>query len=142
MIGSLGAAGARMLVFSQPRELDVLRRPGLARGRTVLLLRFRGVEPEKQQRWQRVLNARLNACGCSTGAALSIAGLLTSLLWQQSHGGWGVSHWGGFALRAATGVLLGAGLGKAIGIRVARWDLRRITNSIQRSMGLAESGDR
>jgi len=130
----------RILAFSHPRELDVLRQPGFVRGRAVLLLRFPGVDPETLQRWQRALNARFNACGCATGAALSIAGLLTCVIAQAWLGGWGVSHWGGFALRTVVGVLLGAALGKAIGIQAARWDLRRVTHSIQKSAGVTETG--
>jgi hypothetical protein len=133
--------GAHMLIFKSPRELDLLRRPGFVKGRAVLLLRFPGIAPERLQRWQRTLNSRFNACGCATGAAFGMGVFLATVVWQWSLGGWGIAHWGAFALRALAGVFLSGALGKAIGIQLARWDLRRVAHNIQRSMGLDEAGD-
>lgn len=134
-------AGARVLVFHSPPELELLRRRGFVHGRAVLLLRFPGVPPERLLRWQRTLNSRFNACGCSTGAAFGLGALLAAVIWQSKLGGWDFEHWGGFALRAVLGMLLGGALGKGIGIQLARWDLRRVAHSIQRGLSVSTAGE-
>jgi hypothetical protein len=136
-----GGVDLRMYVFDTPQELDVLRRPGFVRGRAVLVLRFPGIAPNQLRRWQRILNARYNACGCATGAAFAFATLLGVILWQWWLGGWAIAHWGAFGLRALTGSVLAVALGKAIGTQLARWDLRRVAQSIQKAMSPAEAGE-
>jgi hypothetical protein len=135
-------AGPRVIIFHSPSELDLLRRPGFVKGRALLLLQFPGIAPDQLQRWQRVLNSRFNACGCATGAATGLCGLLGAVIAQSWLGGWGAAHWVAFGLRAAAGLILGTGLGKIVGIRLARWDLRRVADSIQGSITFPESRER
>jgi hypothetical protein len=127
-------AAKRRLTFHRADELAVLTKRGVAREPALLQLDIPGVEPRALRRWERQLNSRFNACGCKSGASSALLALAGVTMWQSYFESWLVSRWPMFALRAIVAILLGTLIGKVVGIRLARWDLRRIATQIQRQL--------
>lgn len=134
--GRAGSASltAGLLVFFSADELDILCEPSFARRRVVLFLQFPGIASEQLRKWERRLNAHFNACGCLTGAAFALFGLMGAIGWQLAFADWGLFHWPAFATRAVACLILLGGLGKVVGIRIARWRLRRAVLAIKNNM--------
>ena len=128
------------LVFHTAKELDFLCHPHHVNKRTRLFLCFPSLPSGQCRSWERKLNAHFHACGCATGAGFALAGLLAAFGWQFWHVGWASPHWGGFMLRVFAAALLGGALGKAVGLRVARWQLQRTVRDIQRQVILTPAG--
>ena len=70
---------------------------------------------------------------------MGLCALLSVVIAQWWLGG--ATHWVALGLRAVVALILGTVLGKILGLQVARWDLRRIAQRIQASMGLTDAGD-
>jgi hypothetical protein len=133
--------GVRFVIFHTADELDVLFRRRVARGPAVLVLRIPCVAAKQLRRWERTLNARFNACGCTLGATSTLLALLGTVIWQSWYSGWSLTHWSAFALRAIACSILGGALGKTLGKQIAHWDLRRVARNIQRRVRSIEAGD-
>jgi hypothetical protein len=122
----------RRLTLHSAADLAVLAKPGMTREPALLQLDIPGIEPHALRRWEHLLNSRFNACGCKTGAVFALLALAGAITWQAHFESWQVPRWPMFALRAGLAMLIGTLVGKSVGIRLARWDLRRIAWRIQR----------
>jgi len=126
------SAYLRYLIFQTAEDLEVLHRRGSFKRRAILLLRIPGIESNQRRRWEALLNTRFNACGCATGAAFALLAFVIVVIWQFRHGGWSITHWPAFALRAMLASMLGGAGGKTVGKAVSHWDLSRLARAIQR----------
>lgn len=100
-----------------------------------ILLELPGISPQKTAEWENGLNEHLRECGCSLGAKFAIGGLAFSIVYQAFVLGWQSGNVVWFLLRAGGFMFAGAGLGKLLGLAIAKHRIVRIERMIADSEG-------
>src|SRR6267142_1541998 len=121
---------ARNLIIRSRRDVESLLQLGSDRGRLSVFVQISGLPREKSLEWEVKLNSFLHECGCSLGAKFVILALAVSILLQSFQSSWAIIHWPGFLLRTLAAAFAAGGIGKLIGIGVARVQLKKVAGQI------------
>jgi hypothetical protein len=125
-----------MLIVRTAEDLDRLLSADRRRVRR-LALALESLNPEDQASWERRLNRHYRACGCEGGAVALVVTLLgASVLAFRYHDLLGEHPFvaGGGILLA---LLIATGLGKAVGLAIARRRLEGAVVSLRRRLAAA-----
>jgi hypothetical protein len=99
-----------------------------------------GLEPRQAQRLRERVVAYVGACGCAEGGTAALIGLLCVIGWIATEIGTRGFRWSDVGV-AAAGVLLAVllgGLGKVLGVTIARLRLERCCRQIVRIISKQE----
>jgi hypothetical protein len=131
-------SASRVAVLRTAGEVRAIMRSGLRR-RVYIALEIPGIPRSLASQLESQFNESLHECGCALGAKLAVLGLLAPILWHLFGTTGTTSSWLAVAFQACFTMFAGGGLGKFMGVGLARLQTRRIA---ARLMSFVENQDR
>jgi hypothetical protein len=119
-----------LVLIQSAADAEQLLHPRLSRFALRAAIRVPGIASGRAARWERGLNASLQACGCVAGAVGMLIALVAAIVWRVGYAG--PVDWRAFGWRAFVALLIGTAVGKAVGLLWARVRLVRIVAAIRR----------
>jgi hypothetical protein len=123
------------MVIADSKSLRDLGKPPFLGANEPLIIELPGLPPAEAAALTERLNRYRNECGCSLGARCMVAGFAVTFIWfAVADGGFTIKFLWHVPL-AFLAAFLGAGLGKFLGIVIARrrlrWELTQLDRALK-----------
>lgn len=121
------SSASPVAVLRTPDDVRAVMRSGFSlRKRLYIALEIPGIPRSIALQLESQFNESLRECGCALGAKLALLGLLAPILWHLFGTAGTSSSWLTVAFQGCFIMFVGGGLGKFLGIGIARLQARRI----------------